>query len=117
MKAYRNEWIKHPKSIEEVGCIHTCQGLEVDYIGVIVGDDLSFENGVLTTKPSARARTDQSLKGYKKELAINPEAAQAKADELIRNTYRTLMSRGMKGCYVYFTDKAASDYFKSLLPK
>jgi uncharacterized protein len=117
LKAYGNEWIKHPKSIEEVGCIHTCQGLEVDYIGVIVGDDLSFENGVLTTKPSARARTDQSLKGYKKELAINPEAAQAKADELIRNTYRTLMSRGMKGCYVYFTDKAASDYFKSLLPK
>ena len=83
---------------------------------MIVGDDLKFENGVLATDPSARARTDQSLRGFKKELAVNPEAAQAKADELIRNTYRTLMSRGMKGCYVYFTDRAASEYFKSLLP-
>ena len=117
LKSYGNEWIKHPKSIDEVGCIHTCQGLEVDYVGVIVGDDLKFGNGALVTDPSARARTDQSLKGFKKELAMNPTQARAKADELIRNTYRTLMSRGMKGCYVYFTDKAASDYFKSLLPR
>jgi hypothetical protein len=40
----------------------------------------------------------------------------AKADEIIRNTYRTLMSRGMKGCYVYFTDEATASYFKDLLP-
>ncbi len=117
LTSYGNEWIKHPKSIDEVGCIHTCQGLEVDYIGVIVGNDLMVEHGSLVTNPSARARTDQSLKGFKKELGINPIQARAKADVLIRNTYRTLMSRGMKGCYVYFTDIGASDYFKGLLPK
>ena len=112
-----SEWIISPKSVEEVGCIHTCQGLEVDYIGVIVGRDLVANDGVLKTDPSARAKTDASLKGYKKELKEDPISAELKADELIRNTYRTLMSPGMKGCYVYFVDEATADYFKSKLPK
>jgi DUF2075 family protein len=112
-----SEWIISPKSVEEVGCIHTCQGLEVDYVGVIVGRDLVAIDGVLKTDPSARAKTDASLKGYKKELKEDPISAELKADELIRNTYRTLMSRGMKGCYVYFVDETTADYFKSKLPK
>jgi uncharacterized protein len=112
-----SEWIISPKSVEEVGCIHTCQGLEVDYVGVIVGRDLVAIDGVLKTDPSARAKTDASLKGYKKELKEDPMSAELKADELIRNTYRTLMSRGMKGCYVYFVDEATADYFKRKLPK
>jgi DUF2075 family protein len=112
-----SEWIISPKSVEEVGCIHTCQGLEVDYVGVIVGRDLIAIDGILKTDPSARAKTDASLKGYKKEFKEDPISADLKADELIRNTYRTLMSRGMKGCYVYFVDEATSDYFKSKLPK
>jgi DUF2075 family protein len=112
-----SEWIISPKSVEEVGCIHTCQGLEVDYVGVIVGRDLIAIDGILKTDPSARAKTDASLKGYKKELKEDPIGAELKADELIRNTYRTLMSRGMKGCYVYFVDEATSEYFKSKLPK
>ena len=112
-----SEWIISPKSVEEVGCIHTCQGLEVDYVGVIVGRDLIAIDGILKTDPSARAKTDASLKGYKKEFKEDPISADLKADELIRNTYRTLMSRGMKGCYVYFVDEATSDYFKSKLLK
>ena len=111
-----SEWIISPKSVEEVGCIHTCQGLEVDYVGVIVGRDLVAIDGVLKTDPSARAKTDASLKGYKKELKEDPISAELKADELIRNTYRTLMSRGMKGCYVYFADPEVKKYFDSKLP-
>lgn len=109
-------WIIHPDSVKEVGCIHTCQGLELDYVGVIVGPDLVFEAGELIAIPEARAKTDKSLHGYKKEMKENPILASQKADEIIRNTYRTLMSRGMKGCYVYFTDHATSEYFKQLLP-
>jgi uncharacterized protein len=109
-------WIIHPDSVKEIGCIHTCQGLELDYVGVIVGPDLVFETGELIAVPEARARTDKSLHGYKKEMKENPVLASQKADEIIRNTYRTLMSRGMKGCYVYFTDHATSEYFKQLLP-
>ncbi len=115
LRSYGNEWINHPNSINEVGCIHTCQGLEVDYVGVIVGDDLKFSNGQIITNPNARARTDQSLKGFRKESNVNEKEAYEKADALIRNTYRILMSRGMRGCYVYFTDPALSEYFKKRL--
>ncbi len=108
-----NVWIISPQSVNEVGCIHTCQGLEVDYVGVIVGPDLIVRDEKIITDPSRRAKTDASLKGYKKELAEDPEAATRKADAIIKNTYRTLMTRGMKGCYVYFADKEAEKYFKN----
>lgn len=114
---YGNEWIFNPKSVEEVGCIHTCQGLEVDYVGVIVGEDLIIENGKLVTDPTARAKSDKSLAGYIKERKENPAEADLKADELIRNTYRTLMTRGMKGCYVYFTNDETRRYFEERMPK
>ena len=110
-------WIISPNSVEEVGCIHTCQGLEVDYVGVIVGDDLKVINGELVTDPSARAKTDKSLAGYIKDRKMNPAEAELKADELIRNTYRTLMTRGMKGCYVYFTNEETRKYFEDRMPK
>lgn len=108
-----NVWIISPKSVNEVGCIHTCQGLEVDYAGVIIGLDLAVRNGQVVTDPSKRAKTDASLKGYKKALKENTFLATEKADAIIKNTYRTLMTRGIKGCYVYFVDKETESYFKS----
>jgi DUF2075 family protein len=108
-------WMIAPKSVNEVGCIHTCQGLECDYIGVIIGPDLIYRNGALATDPFARARTDQSLKGFKTAFKEDPAGALARADILIRNTYRTLMSRGMNGCYVYSTDSKTQRYFQDLL--
>ena len=120
LSEYGNNWIIDEDSINEVGCIHTCQGLEVDYVGVIIGEDLRFEGGQLITDPAKRAKTDQSLKGFKKQLASEPIIAEAKADELIRNTYRTLMSRGMKGCYIYAVDEKTREYFRNAvnaLPK
>jgi DUF2075 family protein len=108
-------WMIAPKSVNEVGCIHTCQGLECDYIGVIIGPDLIYRDGALVTDPFARARTDQSLKGFKKAFAENPQRASARADVLIRNTYRTLMSRGMNGCYVFSSDPETQNYLKQLV--
>ena len=116
LASYGNEWIINPKSVDEVGCIHTCQGLEVDYVGVIIGGDLDVINGKLITNPKGRAKSDKSLNGFVGERKVDPERADAKADELIRNTYRTLMSRGMKGCYVYFTNPAVKKYFEEHLP-
>lgn len=107
-------WIRKPKSVNEVGCIHTCQGLEVDYIGVILGPDIVMRNGEMVVQPDRRARTDQSLKGYKKALKENQGAASAKAESIIKNTYRTLMSRGQKGCYIYSTDPETNTYFSEL---
>jgi len=105
-------WIQAPDSVSEVGCIHTCQGLEVDYVGVIIGDDLIVRNGEVITNPNARAKTDKSISGFKKLLKTNPDLAIKKADGIIRNTYRTLMTRGMKGCYVFCTDPETQAYFQ-----
>lgn len=110
-----NLWILAPESVKEVGCIHTCQGLEMDYVGVIIGPDLIIRNGRVITDQTKRARTDASLKGYGVMLRENPEEAKRRADLIIKNTYRTLMTRGMKGCYVYFTDPETREYFKSVI--
>ena len=99
-------------SVNEVGCIHTSQGLEFDFVGVIIGKDLRFENGKVVTDFTQRAKTDQSLKGIKKIHKDNPALAQQLADEIIKNTYRTLMTRGMKGCYIYCEDEGLRDYLK-----
>lgn len=106
------EFALSPTSINEAGCIHTTQGLEFEYVGVIIGDDLRFEDGHLVTDFTKRAKTDQSIKGLKKMEKENPERAHELADEIIKNTYRTLMTRGMKGCYVYATDSSLRDYLR-----
>ncbi len=102
-------------SVNEVGCIHTSQGLEFDYAGVIIGDDLRYEDGHIVTDFTKRARTDQSLKGIKKLYKEDPQRALKESDEIIKNTYRTLMTRGMKGCYVYCTDRNLAEYLKERL--
>ena len=103
------------ESVHEAGCIHTSQGLEFDYTGVIIGDDMRFENGKVITDYTKRAKTDNSLKGIKTLAKKDKEKADQVADEIIKNTYRTLMTRGMKGCYVYCTDTALAEYLKKLL--
>lgn len=112
LKTYGSTWIINPNSVDEVGCIHTCQGLEVDYIGVIIGDDLIVRDGIVLVNPKARSTMDKSIFGYKKLMKENPETAKPLIKSIIKNTYRTLMTRGMKGCYVYFTDKETEEYFK-----
>lgn len=102
-------------SINEIGCIHTSQGLEFDYVGVIIGDDIRYENGEVITDFTKRAKTDNSLKGIKSLYKTNPEEAQKRADEIIRNTYRTLLTRGMKGCYIYCVDPELEQYLKDRL--
>lgn len=108
-------WIRVPDSVNEVGCIHTCQGLEVDYIGVIIGTDLVVRGGDVIVRPGHRSKMDSTLKGYKKELKADPDAANAKAERIIKNTYRTLMSRGQKGCYIYCCDQETAQYFEQLV--
>ena len=104
-------WLIAPRSIDQVGCIHTCQGLELDYVGVIVGPDLLVRDGRLVAVPENRSRQDRSIRGYKRLLQVDPVATRSRLDRIIRNTYRTLMTRGMKGCYVFCVDDETRDYF------
>jgi DUF2075 family protein len=108
-------WIIKPNSVEQVGCIHTCQGLELDYVGVIVGPDFVVRNGEVVTDAFKRSNMDQSIKGFKGGLKTDRANNLAMADAVIKNTYKTLMTRGMKGCYVYFTDEKTRAHFQTLV--
>ena len=97
-----------PDSFEQVGCIHTTQGLEFDYCGIIIGPDLRYEDGRVVTDPSKEAKSDKSS-------GIRSCKDRSLADRLIRNTYKTLMSRGQKGCFIYCEDKPLLEYISSML--
>ncbi len=115
LNSHGQSWIIHPDSVSEVGCIHTSQGLELDYVGVIIGPDMIVRDGKIITDVTKRATSDQSVKGIKNRLKENPEEAKQAADMIIKNTYRTLMTRGMKGCYVYSVDPETQCYFEEHL--
>lgn len=108
-------WIIKPDSVSEVGCIHTCQGLELDYVGVIVGPDLIVRNGKIITQPQERASTDKSIHGWRALIEEDHRETQARLDAIIKNTYRTLMTRGQKGCYVYFVDDETRQFFEKYI--
>ena len=113
LKKDGSKWIIGDDSVNEIGCIHTCQGLELDYVGVIIGNDLRFENNSIITDVLKRSSNDKSINGIKKLIKENKPKALDIADKIIKNTYRTLMTRGMKGCYVYCCDKNLASYMQS----
>lgn len=100
-------WAINPSSFEQVGCIHTAQGLEFDYVGVLIGRDLSYdpETGRIVTDKTKISRDDNSS-GIR-------TATDAEARRLILNTYKTLLTRGQKGCFVYCEDDMLRTYLKS----
>ena len=114
-------WATSKDGIEQVGCVHTSQGLEFDWMGVLIGDDLVWREGLVQGEPAKRARTDKSLHGWKGEFAAaegDPAAQKAimsKVDNIIKSTYRVLLSRGRKGCYVWCKDEGLREYFKKRL--
>ena len=102
-------WAINPKSFEEVGCIHTAQGLEFDYVGVLIGKDMKYDEttGCVLTDKTAISRDDKSsgIRG----------ASDDEAHRLILNTYKTLLTRGQKGCFVYCEDEGLRTYFKKII--
>lgn len=101
----------NPNSFEEIGCIHTCQGMEFDYVGVFIGKDLYFKNGHVHTNRNAISKDDKTS-GIRLTSTSNEEA-----DKLIRRTYKVLLTRGIKGCYIYCEDEALRNYLKEKLNK
>ena len=107
-RANREMWAIRPDGVNQVGCIHTSQGLEFDYIGVIIGADLKFDP---IKKELFASYDDYEDSSGKRGLKYNNE----KLTELVSNVYKTLMSRGMKGCYIYCVDKNLQEHFKERL--
>ncbi len=102
-------------AINEIGCIHNVQGLEFDYIGVIIGPDLKYKNRKVVTDYNERAYTEKSLYGIKTLIKKDKEYYEDLADKIIKNTYRVLLTRGIKGCYVYACDKSLQKHLKKII--
>jgi len=96
------EWAYLPEGIKQVGCIYTAQGFEFDYIGVIIGKDVKYDRVNDCLIGDISQTKDPTLKKGKDSF-----------DEYVRNIYRVLMTRGMKGCYIYCVDEEVQKYFES----
>jgi len=102
-------WAINSSSFEEVGCIHTSQGLEFDYVGVLIGKDLRYDdlNGTIITDKTKISKDDKTS-GIKSSNDLV-------ARQLIKNTYKTLLTRGQKGCYIYCEDKPLLNRISEML--
>ena len=104
-------WAVNPTSFEEVGCIHTAQGLEFDYVGVLIGKDLRYDDKTGTVI------TDQTQISKDDKTSGIRTASEEDAERLIKNTYKTLLTRGQKGCFIYCEDRSLRKYIQQLLFK
>ena len=102
------EWAYKPEGIKQVGCIYTAQGFEFDYAGVIIGPDLIYNTESHKIETVKSATRDPMLR-------TAPNEATMTYDDYVRNIYRVLMSRGMKGCFLYICDENLRNYMKQLL--
>lgn len=99
-------WAYDPNGIDQVGCVYTAQGFEFDYAGVIFGKDLTYSFDRQRWEAHKEYSADSVVKRSKEQFI-----------DLVKNTYRVLLSRGLMGCYVYFIDKATERFFKSRMEK
>jgi hypothetical protein len=95
-------WANDPNGINQIGCVYTAQGFEFDYVGVIFGNDFIYNFDEQKWIGCPEKSGDTVVRKSKRNFV-----------DLVKNTYRVLLSRGMKGCYVYFTDKDTERFFKS----
>ena len=95
-------WADDPNGINQVGCVYNAQGFEFDYVGVIVGPDLRYSLDRQAWEGHPESSHDPVVKRSKDRFT-----------DLTKNTYRVLLSRGMKGCYVHFMDKGTETFFRT----
>jgi len=107
-RQYSTGWALHPDGINQVGCIHTSQGLEFDYVGVLIGNDMRFDTENYRIYSSINDYYDSTGKSG---LSREPE----RLARYIKNIYRVLLSRGMKGCYVFCRDENLKKYLVDCL--
>lgn len=104
---YKN-WIASDNAINEIGCIHTLQGYDLNYVGVIIGEDIKYDEETGKIYADKDAYFDQQGKSG---VANEPEALK----EYLLNIYLTLMSRGIKGTYIYICNEPLRKYFEKFV--
>ena len=96
------QWAYRPEGVKQIGCIYTAQGFEFDYIGVIIGDDLQYDTKSDSLVGNIDATEDPTLRSNADNFEMH-----------VKNIYRTLLTRGMKGCYIFCTNKDTERFFRS----
>lgn len=99
-----------PKSIDEVGCIHTSQGMEFEYVGLIVADDIYYADGKVMTNYKKHPKSAGEFRRPHQKRIFDEDLDHI--DRIIRNTYKVLFTRGQKGCYLYVMDKNLKEFLK-----
>ena len=97
-------WASAKEGIEQVGCVYTAQGFEFDYVGVIVGPDLVY-------RPMDGGWVGQRDQSH--DRVVRSGVTEQEFTEFVKSTYRVLLTRGLRGCYVYFMDAPTRDFFLS----
>lgn len=105
-----DNWITTPNAVNEVGCIHTVQGYDLNYLGVIIGEDIKYSPIAKTIIADKDNYYDQQGKSG---VANDPQALK----EYLSNIYITLMTRGIRGTFVYVCDPALREYMSQFIDK
>ncbi|MBL4933207.1 DUF2075 domain-containing protein [Clostridium paridis] len=99
------DWINSPNALEEVGCIHTTQGYDINYAGIIIGNEITFNNGKIEINPA------NYFDKNGKRTVSDPEELK----NYILNIYKTILTRGIRGTYIYICDINLRNYFKKYI--
>jgi DUF2075 family protein len=97
-------WASAKEGIDQVGCVYTAQGFEFDYVGVIVGPDLVY-------RPMDGGWVGQRDQSH--DRVVRRGVTEAEFTRYVKSAYRVLLTRGLRGCYVYFLDAPTRDFFLS----
>jgi hypothetical protein len=98
-------WATDPAGFDQVGCVYTAQGFEYDYAGVIIGPDLVWRDNAWTMVRSANKDPD-----FRNSTKVD----NVQADRLIRNVYKVLLTRGMRGVAIHSVDRRTNDHLREL---
>lgn len=112
----QNNWIGSKNAPEEVGSIYTVQGDDLNYVGIIIGNDLLYRNGKLIFNREACADSG-AMKRSQRQVANNEQISEDDMLEQILRTYRILMNRAVKGVYIYVCDEELSKYLANYFDK
>lgn len=105
-----DNWITTKNAVNEIGCIHTVQGYDLNYLGVIIGEDIKYDPSTKSIYADKDNYFDQQGKSG---VANDPEALK----EYLSNIYITLMTRGIRGTFVYVCNPALREYMARFIDK
>lgn len=98
----QQDWVNSENAINEIGCIHTIQGYDLNYVGVIIGNEISYRDGQI------QIDSDSYYDKYGKQTIKDKDILK----NYILNIYKTLLTRGIRGTYIYICDRGLREYFK-----